>query len=125
MTRESESPFDVLRRLFHEPSRLAIMSALCAADDELSFKELKETCRLTDGNLNRHLKTLQDAGMIRVRKAFVRDKPRTSVSISPDGLTRFTEYLGALETVLRRAQDALGAGKKADAAPPFAKPVRA
>jgi DNA-binding transcriptional ArsR family regulator len=47
------------------------MSALCAADGELTFSELKASCRLTDGNLNRHLKALDDGGAVRIEKAFV------------------------------------------------------
>ena len=52
------SSFASLERVFHEPARLAIMSVLCAADAPLSFGELKESCRLTDGNLSRHLRVL-------------------------------------------------------------------
>ena len=52
---DRDNPFEALERIFHEPSRMAIMSALCAADGGLTFNELKERCALTDGNLNRHL----------------------------------------------------------------------
>lgn len=56
---------DRLSRVFHEPRRLAIMSVLCAsAPTGLSFSELRAQCGLTDGNLNRHLKTLEEAGAI-------------------------------------------------------------
>ena len=68
-----------LEKLFHEPNRLAIVSALCGADnDGLSFKSLKEDCSLTDGNLSRHLKTLEEAGAVRIEKSFVGSRPRTS-----------------------------------------------
>ena len=61
MNPEPHAP-DALERLFHEPSRLAIMSALAAAERAgLTFTELKEQCRLTDGNLNRHLAALEDS----------------------------------------------------------------
>jgi DNA-binding transcriptional ArsR family regulator len=113
MTRRVESPFDALEKVFHEPNRLAIMSALCAADDELSFSDLKTACKLTDGNLNRHLKVLEEAGVVKVRKAFVRGKPRTTLSLSRKGLTRFTEYLGALGHVLEQAQRAVTAESRA------------
>ena len=100
---------EALEKIFHEPNRLAIMSALCAADDGLSFNELKEACRLTDGNLNRHLKVLEEARAVRIRKSFVASKPRTTVTLSKQGLDRFGEYLEALAKVLEKARSALPA----------------
>ena len=79
---QTENVYDALERIFHEPNRLAIMSAVCAAKDGLSFPDLKAECELTDGNLNRHLKVLQDAGAVKIHKAFVKDKPRTTVRLS-------------------------------------------
>ncbi len=96
-----------LERVFHEPSRLAILSALCAAERGLPFVELRDVCRLTDGNLNRHLKVLEEAGTVRIDKRFVGNKPRTTVRISAEGLRRFQEYLAALSLVLKQAQQSL------------------
>jgi DNA-binding transcriptional ArsR family regulator len=103
----SEQGHEALERIFHEPSRLAIMSALCAAERGLAFVELRDACRLTDGNLNRHLKVLEEAGAVRIDKRFVDNKPRTTVRISAAGLSRFQEYLEALSLVLKQAQQAL------------------
>jgi DNA-binding PadR family transcriptional regulator len=61
---------------------------------------------LTDGNLNRHLKTLEEEGIVRVQKAFVNDKPRTTVSLTRGGLARFNQYLEKLEVVLQDARRA-------------------
>jgi hypothetical protein len=68
---------------------------------------LKEACSLTDGNLNRHLKVLDEAGAVRIRKAFVDSKPRTTIGLSKEGLERFSEYLSALSEVLRKAKKSL------------------
>jgi DNA-binding transcriptional ArsR family regulator len=103
------TPTATLEKIFHEPNRLAIMSALCAAEGGLSFPELKRVCSLTDGNLNRHLKVLSENRAIRTKKQFVADKPRTTITLSPAGLTRFQEYLQALETVLAGARAAVAA----------------
>ena len=116
MTTSSDRPHEALERLFHEPNRLAIMSALCAVEAGLPFVELRDACGLTDGNLNRHLKVLEEAGTIRVEKKFVDDKPRTTVQLSSNGLRRFQEYLEALTTVLKQANKALPAKAKARAA---------
>lgn len=127
MKETTTNPCDALERVFHEPNRLSIMSALCAADSGLSFGELKETCSLTDGNLNRHLKALEEADVIRVRKTFVDSKPRTTVSLSRVGLDRFNEYLAALEQVLQKARGSFrpDSRKAGDAPLTAAKPVRA
>lgn len=103
----AEPAHEVLERIFHEPSRLAIMSALCAAERGLTFVALRDACRLTDGNLNRHLKVLEDAGAVTIDKRFVQNKPRTTVRISEDGLRRFQDYLAALTQVLKQARQAL------------------
>jgi DNA-binding transcriptional ArsR family regulator len=100
----SDSIYEALEKIFHEPNRLAIMSALCGAREGLVFNELKTLCRLTDGNLNRHLKVLDEAGAVRIEKAFVGSKPQTTISISSGGLRKFNEYLQALGEVLKKAK---------------------
>ncbi len=95
-----------LERLFHEPSRLAVMAALSASPGGLPFTVLRDTCDLTDGNLNRHLKTLEEQGAVRLAKAFVDQKPRTTVHPTNEGLARFSSYLECLQAVLQQAQEA-------------------
>jgi len=107
MSTSDQNPFDALEKIFHEPNRLAIMSALCATENGLTFNALREQCGLTDGNLNRHLKVLEEADAILITKAFVKNKPQTTVSISKKGLKRFEEYLTALQQVLTAAQQGL------------------
>jgi DNA-binding transcriptional ArsR family regulator len=109
---ENKSPIESLERIFHEPKRLAIMSALTASNGPLAFIELKESCDLTDGNLNRHLQVLADEGVIRINKTFVKRKPRTTVAITTKGIKRFSEYLDALRHVLHQAEAALPAKAK-------------
>lgn len=100
--------YEALDRLFHEPNRLAIMSVLCSAEEKgLPFTELREACHLTDGNLNRHLKALEDGGMIAMDKKFVARKPRTLIGPTARGLESFGDYLAALEKILKTAKAAL------------------
>lgn len=106
---------DALERIFHEPNRLAIMSTLGASEKGMTFVELKESCNLTDGNLNRHLKVLEEAGAVSIHKAFVDLKPRTTVRITSAGLREFQEYLAALAAVLKRAQAAIAPERPAHA----------
>ena len=110
--KNEQNKFHALKKVFHEPSRLAILSALCVATNGLSFGELKEACALTDGNLSRHLKALKECAVVRIEKAFINDKPRTTVFISQEGLAQFQEYLDALESVLEQARESLPVAKK-------------
>lgn len=98
-----------LEKIFHEPNRLAIMSAVCAAPDGISFRDLKTTCSLTDGNLSRHLKVLEESRVIRAEKRFVDAMPRTTIHLSKTGLARFHDYLATLSQFLKAAQRALPA----------------
>jgi len=107
MNARTADPYEALERVFHEPSRLAIVSSLCAAEKGLSFTELRDACNLTDGNLNRHVKVLQEAEIVAVSKKFVDLKPRTTVRLTSHGLQRFGDYLEALKRVLAEAQASL------------------
>ena len=126
MAEDKESIYDALERIFHEPNRLAIMSALCAAGrDGLTFNDLKESCRLTDGNLNRHLKVLEESEAVQIRKEFVKAKPRTTVLLTRRGTQRFQEYLEALGQVLNQARAATLSEKPAPLAAGLPLKVRA
>ena len=102
--------YEKLERVFHEPSRLAILTALCSTSDGLSFGELKEECKLTDGNLSRHLAALEKESVVKIKKSFVENRPRTTVLLTSRGKESFLEYLAALEAVLKET-----AGKVAKA----------
>ena len=97
--------FEKLDRVIHEKGRLAIMSLL-AANDSLSFKELKEHLRMTDGNLSVHMRTLEEAGYVAVAKSFVNRKPRTDYSLTAPGKEAFQGYIRILEEIVRQSQPA-------------------
>ena len=104
----TENLYSALEPIFHEPNRLAIVSALGGAPDGLTFNELKTQFNLTDGNLSRHLKALEEARAIVIDKAFVGTRPRTTVVLSEAGRESFIAYLQALEEVLHKASRAFG-----------------
>ncbi len=95
-----------LERIIHEKARLGILTSLVTHADGLLFNDLKELCALTDGNLSRHLKALQDAGLVEVWKGFHRNRPQTLCRITADGRKRFLEYISELEKVVADAADA-------------------
>jgi len=103
----TDSPYAALNRVFHEPNRMAIMSALCSSAGGVSFADLRQSCGLTDGNLNRHLKTLEEEGAVRMRKSFRGARPLTTVELTELGRQKFVRYLRNLEQVLILAADSV------------------
>ncbi|MEM9444744.1 MAG: transcriptional regulator [Verrucomicrobiota bacterium] len=123
--KKQSSSFQGLEKIFHEPKRLSIVSTVCASSEGLLFTDLKARCDLTDGNLNRHLKVLQDAKVVKIQKTFVDDKPRTTILITQKGLDRFHEYLAALSQVLEQAQESIPKSTSKRPALPLGKLARA
>lgn len=113
MMAKTDGPFSGLEKIFHEPNRLAIMSSLCAAGAEgMTFNGLRGELDLTDGNLSRHLKALEEAGMARMDKQFVDAKPRTTVFTTDAGWDAFVDYLNNLEQALKTAAAATAGHRK-------------
>lgn len=100
--------FPGLDRLFHERARLGIVTSLAGCADGLPFGELKRLCGLTDGNLNRHLSALEEAGFVALEKGFQRKRPVTTCRLTLLGRERFVAYLAALESALRKGTQAAG-----------------
>jgi len=96
-----------LEKSIHEPARLALITRLCAEPEGLGFQELKTECGLTDGNLSRHLKVLEEAGIIHVHKVGKGRRSHTCVKLTLGGREAFLRYLHSLEKVLHGALDAL------------------
>ena len=111
-------PHTALKGVFHEPSRMAIVTMLCGSEDGCTFAELKAQCGLTDGNLNRHLKALAEADAVRLLKTERRTRPCTIVFITDTGREHFLAYLRTLEQILRNTAETLSA-KETIANQPF------
>ena len=92
--------YDGLDRTIHEKARLSLLTCLVSNPKGLSFGELKRLCNLTDGNLSRHAKVLQDAGLIDVQKGYENNRPHTHCTITTKGQKQFFEYVAVLERVV-------------------------
>lgn len=95
--------YDGLDRVLHEKARLGILASLAAHAEGLLFNDLKTMCALTDGNLNRHLAVLSDAGLVEMWKGASRPRPQTKYQLTPEGRTRFADYISVLEKVVADA----------------------
>ena len=102
---KAKAPFayEGLERVIHEKARLGILASLASHTDALTFSELKQLCALTDGNLNRHLQVLQDAGLVEIRKETDGNRPQTLCHLTTEGRQRFAQYISALEKVVEHA----------------------
>ncbi len=96
--------YEGLDRVMHEKARLGILSSLAVNEGGLLFNDLKQLCSLTDGNLNRHLVVLSEAGLVESWKAQQGPRPHTMYRLSPSGRQRFAEYIGVLESIVAKAQ---------------------
>lgn len=88
-----------LDRLIHERVRLGIVSAL-AANESLTFNDLKGLLQITDGNLSVHARKLEEAGYISCNKSFEGRVPRTEYRLSSKGRLEFEKYLAHMESIV-------------------------
>lgn len=96
---EKFNPSEV-NKLIHSPVRLGAMTILNSAE-AVSFTYLKGKLEVTDGNLSSHMKKLENAGYVNVRKTFVDEKPHTTYRITEKGKKAFRSYIDNLENVLK------------------------
>src|SRR3954467_7427594 len=92
-----------LDRLVHDRTRLAIVSAL-AANELLTFTELKAITETTDGNLTVHTRTLEDAGYESCTKGFPGRTPRTEFALAGAGRKALQKYLDHMEAIISHAR---------------------
>src|SRR5512144_1766310 len=100
-----------LDRLIHERIRLGIVSAL-AVNDALSFNDLKQLLRTTDGNLSVHARKLEDAGYIACSKSFEGRMPRTEYALAAAGRKALEKYLNHMEALIHAMRTPDPTGKE-------------
>ena len=96
-------PFLNLDRVIHEKGRLAIMSSL-AASPQLSFTDIRDTMKMTDGNVTAHLRTLHEAGYISVTKNMEARRAVTTYALTATGRKAFSAYLDLLEQIVEQTK---------------------
>ena len=89
-----------LDRLIHERFRLGIVSAL-AANESLSFNDLKKLLGTSDGNLSVHARKLEEAEYIGCEKYFEGRMPKTVYRLTAAGRHALERYLDQMEALIR------------------------
>jgi DNA-binding HxlR family transcriptional regulator len=97
--------YEGLDRVIHERARLSVLTSLISNPKGLAFNDLKQLCSLTDGNLSRHLRVLEEEEIVQIAKGHDRNRPQTIVRITSAGRGRYLEYLATLEQVVKDAAE--------------------
>lgn len=97
----SNYDYQQLDDIIHSRIRLAVMSVLIAVD-EAEFTFLRDRVQATDGNLSIHLRKLEEAGYIAVKKGFVGRKPQSTYRVTAKGRKAFAAYVEQLEKMIGR-----------------------
>ena len=103
--RAAESVSNDLDRVIHERMRLGIISAL-AANEKLSFSDLKKLLNTTDGNISVHARRLEEAGYITCEKSFKGRVPLTEYAITKEGRKALERYLNHMEALIKAMKSA-------------------
>lgn len=102
--RQAAERAPALDNLIHERVRLGIVSAL-AANNSLTFSELKDLLKTTDGNVSVHARKLEDAEYIICTKSFEGRVPKTEYQLSATGRQALEQYLDHMEALIRAARE--------------------
>jgi len=103
-TSRAKHPAHSLDRLIHERMRLGIISAL-AANESLTFNNLKRLMHTTDGNLSVHARKLEDGGYIACTKSFEGRLPKTEYKLTAAGKRALENYVSHMETLIKQVRN--------------------
>lgn len=95
----AENVSNELDKVIHERMRLGIISAL-AANESLSFTDLKNLLNTTDGNISVHARKLEEAGYLIQEKSFKGRVPLTEYRITDAGREALNRYLNHMESLI-------------------------
>jgi len=100
LEKAAEDVSNDLDKVIHERLRLGIISAL-AANERLSFSELKNLLKTTDGNVSVHARKLEEAGYLTLEKSFKGRVPLTEYKITAAGRKALERYLDHMEALIK------------------------
>lgn len=85
--------------LIHAPGRLQICAILSAAEAE--FAVVRDAIKVSDSVLSKHVKALEEAGYVAVRKAAMDGRQRTWLSMTSAGKKAFKAHVAELERLVK------------------------
>ncbi len=96
-------PTSRLDPAIHQPARLGILTAVCETK-RVDFVSLRDLLDLTDGNLSRHLTTLEGAGYVTLEKTYEGRRPRTWISATRAGRKALADEIATLREIVAAAE---------------------
>lgn len=78
--------------VIHAPGRLQICALLSGIDDA-EFAMIRDRLEVSDSVLSKHLKQLEEAGYVVLRKAATAGRQRTWISLTPAGRKAFASHV--------------------------------
>jgi DNA-binding HxlR family transcriptional regulator len=102
--RTADDGMPELDRLIHERLRLGIVSAL-AVNETLTFNDLKNLMKTTDGNLSVHARKLEEAEYITCTKYFEGRQPKTEYRLTAAGRRALQHYLDHMEALIQAMRE--------------------
>jgi len=85
--------------LIHAPGRLQICAILSTAEAE--FAVVRDAIKVSDSVLSKHVKALEEAGYVSVRKAAMDGRQRTWLSMTSAGKKAFKAHVAELERLVK------------------------
>jgi DNA-binding MarR family transcriptional regulator len=85
--------------VIHAPNRLQ-MCCMLAAVDTIDFATVREALDVSESVLSKHVKTLEESGYVKVRKAASEGRQRTWLSLSKPGREALRSHLAALKAMM-------------------------
>jgi DNA-binding MarR family transcriptional regulator len=97
--------FGDLDPVIHAPLRLRIC-ALLSAVEEAEFAVVREATGVSESVLSKHVKQLEEAGYVKVRKAVLAQRQRTWLALTSSGRGAFARHVASLTSLASTARSA-------------------
>jgi DNA-binding MarR family transcriptional regulator len=101
----TQHPTNGLDDVVHQRVRLGILTIARQAR-RVEFGFLRTTLELTAGNLGQHLTVLENAGLVHIEKGYDGKRPRTWVTLTPDGETALRQEITHLRELIEQIDNA-------------------
>ncbi len=92
----SAQPVPAFDPVIHAPGRLQICAILSSVDSA-EFAMLRDTIKVSDSVMSKHLKQLEEAGHVTLAKATENGRQRTWIALSPSGRKAFAAHVAELQ----------------------------
>ena len=99
---ETEHPRHQLNDQLTHPVRFSLAAAL-AATDEIDFASVRDHLQVSDSVLSRQASQLEELGLVHIKKGYVGKRPRTWLSLTPEGRRVWEGHLAALRAIAGQA----------------------